>query len=89
MSTINVVTTRPAVLPLEAAAAYTSLSPTLLQEATRTDPDFPRPIQLSARRVGWLVAELDAWLATRPRSQCLPPVNSGYGRAGKPAAASS
>lgn len=27
--------------------------------------EFPKPIPLSAKAVGWLAAEIDAWLATR------------------------
>ena len=26
---------------------------------------FPKPVQLSARRVGWRESDLDAWLAAR------------------------
>ncbi|TSE29335.1 AlpA family phage regulatory protein [Tepidimonas taiwanensis] len=29
------------------------------------DPTFPRPVQLGARAVGWVEAEIDAWLAAR------------------------
>lgn len=75
---------KPAALALESAAAYLSLSVSLLQQLAQREPDFPKPVQLSARRVAWLTAELDAWLSSRPRSQNLPPVGTGYGRAGKP-----
>jgi len=37
-----------------------------------TDPDFPKPIQLSPNRVGFYEDEVDSWLAKRPRIQ--PPV---------------
>ena len=77
-----IVTTKPGALALEAAAAYVSLSPSLLQKQVQQG-DFPKPVQVSTRRVAWLTTELDAWLASRPRSQCLPPKNSGYGRRGK------
>jgi predicted DNA-binding transcriptional regulator AlpA len=32
-----------------------------------TDPTFPRKIRLSARRVGFMRSELEAWLVARPR----------------------
>ena len=28
--------------------------------------DFPRPIKLGARAVGWRVEDVDAWIAARP-----------------------
>ena len=30
--------------------------------------EFPKPIRLSPRAVGWRVEEIDAWLADRPRA---------------------
>lgn len=87
--TRDVVTTKPAALELSAAAAYLSLSPSVVQQLAQQDAEFPKPVQLSARRVAWRTAELDEWLAGRPRSQCLPPHGSGYGRRGKGATASS
>jgi prophage regulatory protein len=89
MEPAAVVTTKPGALELRDAAVYTSLSVSLFQQQVQKDPDFPKPVQLAARRVGWLIGELDAWLASRPRSSCLPPPGSGYGRKGKPQAASS
>jgi prophage regulatory protein len=80
---MTVVSTKPGALELSGAAAYTSLSVSLFQQQAQKDPDFPKPVQLTARRVGWLVGDLDAWLASRPRSTCLPPQGSGYGRKGK------
>lgn len=29
------------------------------------DPSFPRPISVGGRAVGWIEAEIDAWLATQ------------------------
>lgn len=39
--------------------------------------EIPKPRQLSAGRVGWLVSELDEWAASRPVSEFLPPANTG------------
>lgn len=33
------------------------------------DPTWPLPIKLSARSTGYLVSELEAWLASRPRAR--------------------
>ena len=88
-NTKTIVTTKPAAMALDDAAAYISLSTSLLQKQAQTDPTFPKPVQLSIRRVGWLTSELDEWLATRPRSSCAPPAGSGYGRKGKPQTVSS
>ena len=33
---------------------------------------FPKRIQIGARRVGWYLAEVEAWLAQRPRGACEP-----------------
>lgn len=38
--------------------------------------DFPKPVQLSPSRIGWLESEVDAWLASRPRG-FLRPVAKG------------
>jgi predicted DNA-binding transcriptional regulator AlpA len=46
------------------AAAYTGLGPTQVWLLERKG-DFPRAVPLSARARGYLVAELDRWLAGR------------------------
>lgn len=84
MSSASIVMVKPALLRLEDAAAYVALSAALIKELGR-DPEsgFPRPVQLTPRRVGYRTDELDAWVTTRGRSECLPPEGSGYGRRGK------
>lgn len=32
--------------------------------------DFPQPVKLSIRAVGWRVADVDAWIAGRQQAQC-------------------
>lgn len=83
MSEKSIVTLRPVALDLEQAAQFVSLSPSTVEKLVRGD-QFPKPRQLAGRRVGYLVRELEEWIESRPVSQQLPPVNSGYGRAGKP-----
>lgn len=77
------ITMRPLALSPEETAQAVGLSLSLVQQLTQTG-EFPKPRQLSARRVGYLVAEVEAWLIARPVSACLPPEGSGYGRAGRP-----
>ena len=66
----------PAVLGREHAAAYVALSVSSFEQLVR-ERQIPQPRQLSARRVGWLRAELDDWSARRPASELLPPENTG------------
>lgn len=40
---------------------------TIYRQITRGE--FPRPIKLSTRSVGWLEDEIDHWLESRPRSK--------------------
>lgn len=58
------------------AAMYCALSESTLEKGVR-EGTFPKPRLLSARRVGWLVSELDAWCESRSVSNLLPPPNTG------------
>jgi prophage regulatory protein len=80
----QIVSIEPAALDLDTAAQYVALSTSTIEKLVRQG-EFPKPRQLSGRRVAYLVRELQEWIEARPVSDCLPPVNSGYGRAGKPA----
>lgn len=66
-------------------AAFLSLSESTV-DLLVTRGGFPKPRKLSDGRAGWLVSELEEWGNERPVSDFLPPKNSGYGRAGAPAA---
>lgn len=74
---------RPAAIDIDQVAAYLSLSTGTIQTMVRKG-DFPAPRQLSGRRVGYLLREVDDWLEARPVSDQPPPVNCEFGRAGKP-----
>lgn len=76
-------TLRPAVLDIDQVAAYLSLSARTVNSMVQKN-DFPKPRQLSGRRVAYLVRELDEWLESRPMSDLPPPVNCEFGRAGNP-----
>lgn len=67
---------KPLFVTREAAAALVGLSVTTMDAEIRQGR-FPRPRQLSARRVGWSVRDLEAWAEARPPSDLPPPPNTG------------
>lgn len=79
-----IVAVKPVYLDLAGACSFVALGETTVQKLVREDK-FPKPRELSGRRVGWLVRELEEWAESRPVSEQLPPENTG---AKKPAAAS-
>ncbi|MFY3170833.1 helix-turn-helix transcriptional regulator [Achromobacter xylosoxidans] len=50
-----------------------NLSKTTIYELMQRK-DFPSPVKLTARSVGWRAREVTAWLESRPRSKEWPPV---------------
>ncbi len=76
-------TLRPAVLDIDQVAAYLCLSNSSIERMVRKG-EFPAPRQLSGRRVGYLLREVDEWIESRPVSDLPPPVNCELGRAGNP-----
>ncbi|MEG0040865.1 MAG: AlpA family phage regulatory protein [Massilia sp.] len=66
---------KPIYLELEAVAGAVALAASTVQRLVRENA-FPKPRQLSGRRVGWLVREVEEWAETRPVSDLLPPTNS-------------
>lgn len=67
---------QPLYLSLSQVAESLSLSISAVQRLTRTDPHFPKPRQLSGRRVCWLFRELAEWAESRPISTLPPPSNT-------------
>ena len=61
---------------LPTVAAIVSLSEASIQKMVREDT-FPRPRQLSGRRVAWLLREVNEWAEGRPHSDLPPPPNTG------------
>lgn len=49
----------------------TNLSRATLYSLIGSDPTFPRRIKLTARAVGFLASEVDAWIAARAQSRDL------------------
>lgn len=76
---------QPIFLDLPTVAQVVSLSESAVQGLVRKG-EFPQPRQLSGRRVGWLMPEVQQWAESRPVSQILPPPNAGVGRPRKEAA---
>lgn len=74
-----IVSIKPAYLDREQTGAYVSLSETTMEQMIR-EGKFPKPRQLSPKRVGWRVTELDEWCENRPVSDLPPPRNTGTRR---------
>lgn len=81
---LQVITLAPVLLARPNAAAYLSISESMLDQLVARG-EAPKPRRISAGRTAWLVDDLREWAQARPISDLLPPSNSGYGRAGKPA----
>jgi prophage regulatory protein len=64
MSTPQPTLIAPAILRRKHSAAYIGVCVNTL-ENLKAEPTFPRPIQISRRSVGYLRADLDAWLESR------------------------
>jgi len=74
-----IVAIRPLCLDLEDAAHAVALSPSVLKKLVR-EKRFPAPRQLSERRVGWFVRELEEWMDERPVSEMSPPCGPDLSR---------
>ncbi len=73
----------PRIVAKEIAAQVLSLSVKTFERLVQQG-DLPKPRQISAGRVGWLVTELDDWAQKRPESQILPPENTGAKKPRRP-----
>ena len=67
---------KPAFFDRAAVAEYVSLSIGTMESLIQKGV-FPSPRQLTEKRVGWLVREVDEWAETRPKSSNLPVANCG------------
>ena len=67
---------KPIYLDRETAAAFVSLSVSTMERMV-VQGTFPQPRQLTDKRVGWLVREVEAWAESRPVSSNLPVPNCG------------
>jgi len=60
---------------LPEVAGLLTLATATVQKMVREET-FPKPRQLSGRRVGWLLREVEEWAEQRPVSELLPPPNT-------------
>lgn len=56
------------ILRLDDVRRVTGLSKTAVYGLIKRGA-FPRPIQLTPRAVGWRVADVDEWVASRPETE--------------------
>ncbi len=73
-------TAAPLYYDKDTVCEVTSLSAFTVEDLVRKN-DFPRPRQLSGKRVGWLAREVEAWAESRPIADQPPPPNTGVKRA--------
>lgn len=66
---------KPIYLDLPEVSAVTTLATATIQKLVREEA-FPKPRQLSGRRVAWLVREVEEWAEQRPISDLPPPKNT-------------
>ncbi len=81
---MTTITIAPRIVAKELAAQLLSLSVKTFERLVQQG-ELPKPRQISAGRVGWLVSELDAWAEKRPVSELLPPPNTGAPKPKNPA----
>ncbi|MCW3151909.1 AlpA family transcriptional regulator [Achromobacter spanius] len=66
----------PVYIDLPTVASITTLAESTIQGMVARG-EFPAPRELSGRRVGYLYLEIMEWALSRPRSEMLPPKNTG------------
>jgi prophage regulatory protein len=67
---------KPAFLDKPSIAEFVCLSVDTLERMVQRG-EFPASRQISTKRVGWLVREVEEWAEARPRSTGLPVANCG------------
>ena len=72
---------QPAVLRLSDLTRYLAVGRSRIYQLRR-EPDFPKPIRLGQRSVGWRRSEIDRWVESRSRVE-LPPVQNEPAAAGQ------
>ena len=82
---MNIIQTAPGALDAPSAAAYVGLSERNMQDKVQAGT-FPPSRLISARRVVWLRAELDAYLLSLPVSNLSPGPGRRAPQAGQSAA---
>ena len=63
-----------AMLSKKQVVERTGLSPATIWRRIKAG-DFPKPVQLTPNRIGWIEAGVDEWENSRPLGQCEVPEN--------------
>lgn len=66
---------KPIYVDLPSVAGLVTLATATIQRMVR-EGVFPKPRQLSANRVAWLLREVEEWAEERPVSDISPPANT-------------
>jgi prophage regulatory protein len=66
---------KPIYVDLPSVAKLVTLATATIQRMVR-EGIFPKPRQLSANRVAWLLREVEEWAEERPVSDIPPPANT-------------
>ena len=66
---------KPIYVDLPSVASLVTLATATIQRMVR-EGMFPKPRQLSANRVAWLLREVEEWAEERPISDIPPPANT-------------
>ncbi|MCA1860955.1 AlpA family phage regulatory protein [Janthinobacterium sp. HSC-3S05] len=66
---------KPIYVDLPSVASLVTLATATIQRMVR-EGVFPKPRQLSANRVAWLLREVEQWAEERPVSEIAPPLNT-------------
>lgn len=74
----STVVVEPLFIPREGLRVITALSDSTIDALVKAG-EFPKPRQISGRRVAWLLRELREWAESRPVSDLLPVPNSSEG----------
>jgi prophage regulatory protein len=69
---------KPLYLTMDTLPDVVGLSKSTIESEIRASR-FPKPRQLSGRRTGWLVREIEDWAEARPVSDLPPPPNTSGG----------
>ena len=67
---------KPIYVDLPSVASFVTLATATIQRMVR-EGVLPKPRQLSANRVAWLLREVEEWAEERPVSEIPPPANTG------------
>ena len=71
---------RQTLISCRSVSVRTSLSRATIYRKITQDPEFPKPVPLSGRRVAWVEAEVDAYVAKRIAARTVSSTTDGRAR---------